>query len=209
MNKNAENIFTDIFQGNKFRGKESISGNGSGDEQTRTIRVEIPNLLKEYGIKSIIDVPCGDFYWMKMIDLSDVQYTGIDIVKPLIESNQAKYQTDNIQFVHSDLIEEELPKADLIFCRDCFVHLSFSDIHKALRNIIESQSKYLLTTTFTNRDVNRDIPTGGWRFLNFTKAPFNFPEPVAVINENCTEGNMGYTDKSLGLWDIRGLSGRS
>jgi hypothetical protein len=32
--------------------------------------------------------------------------------------------------------------------------------------------------------------------------PFNFPKPILVINENCTEGVMNYTDKSLALWDL-------
>lgn len=77
-----------------------------------------------------------------------------------------------------------------------------SRIHLALNNFIASQSRHLLTTTFTNHSCNHDIRTGRWRPLNLGIEPFNFPKPILVINENCTEGEMNYTDKSLALWDL-------
>jgi hypothetical protein len=35
----------------------------------------------------MLDAPCGDFNWMKEVDLSAVHYTGGDIVEPLVNSN--------------------------------------------------------------------------------------------------------------------------
>jgi len=67
-------------------------------------------------------------------------------------------------------------------------------------------SQYLLTTSFTNRQDNTDIATGGWRPCNLQIAPFLFPEPMMMINEKCTQGRMLYTDKSLGLWRISDLT---
>ena len=95
-----------------------------------------------------------------------------------------------------------LPHCDLIFCRDCLVHFSFEEIFAAIRNFYDSGAEYLLTTTFPNRLSNYDIQTGDWRPLNFQLAPFNFPAPLRVINEHCTEGNGKFADKSLGLWKI-------
>jgi hypothetical protein len=85
------------------------------------------------------------------------------------------------------------------------VHFSFYDINKAIENIKRSEIKYLLTTTFPACDQNIDIVTGDWRIVNLEKAPFNFPTPIKMINENCTEGNGTYADKSLGLWQINQL----
>ena len=101
-----------------------------------------------------------------------------------------------------DITKVRLPTGDLILCRDCLVHFSLSDIHSALNNFKASQSRYLLTTTFTNLTFNQEIRTGSWRPLNLEIEPFNFPKPILVINENCTEGEMNYTDKSLALWDL-------
>lgn len=94
-----------------------------------------------------------------------------------------------------DITKDRLPTGDLILCRDCLVHFSLSDNFKA------SQSRYLLTTTFTNLTFNQEIRTGSWRPLNLEIEPFNFPKPILVINENCTEGEMNFTDRSLALWD--------
>ena len=71
------------------------------------------------------------------------------------------------------------------------------------------KSKYLLTTTFTNRQLNEDITTGSWRTLNLQINPFRFPEPKIIINENCSEQDYKYIDKSLALYlieDIKILS---
>lgn len=38
-------------------------------------------MLKKYSIKSILDIPCGDFSWMKKIELDGIEYIGADIVK--------------------------------------------------------------------------------------------------------------------------------
>ena len=104
-----------------------------------------------------------------------------------------------------DLIKDALPDADILHCRDCLVHLSYSDILEAIKNIKRSNISYLLTTTFSECEMNQDIVTGDWRIINLEKAPFNFPTPLKLINEKCTEGDGTYADKCLGLWKISDL----
>jgi hypothetical protein len=104
-----------------------------------------------------------------------------------------------------DLTAGPLPDADLLFCRDCMVHLSNDDVLKALGTIRRSGIRYLLATTFTECDTNEDIVTGDWRIINLEKAPFNLPPPLTIVNEHCTEGGGTYADKSLGLWRVAGL----
>jgi hypothetical protein len=100
-----------------------------------------------------------------------------------------------------DITSDELSQADLILCRDCLVHFSFENIRKALNRIKNSGATYLLATTFTGPRTNQDIQTGCWRKVNLQAPPFNFPEPIELINEKCTEGSA-YADKSLGLWRV-------
>lgn len=174
-------------------------------EQTEVIRHILPELFKAYDIRSLVDVPCGDFFWMKNVDLNGIQYNGYDIVREMIQKNKDLYETDMIRFGHLDMCVSPPPKADMIFCRDALVHLSFEDIRQALQNFKKSGSAYLLTTTFTNRETNQDIQTGQWRALNLQKAPFNFPEPLRMINENYTAQQGRYQDKSMGIWEIDSL----
>jgi len=200
--KSTEDVFTGIYRSNAWRGKVSVSGTGSDVHQTIIITRELPALFNDFNISTMLDIPCGDFHWMKNVDLSSIDYTGADIVKELIRKNREKYARDGVRFQHLNLIKEKLPKVDLVFCRDCLAHFSFADIFLALDNVCNSQSEYLLTTTFTGRIVNYDIVTGQWRTLNLELAPLVLPKPLKIINEGCTECDGAYKDKALGLWRI-------
>jgi len=127
-----ENIFTEIKRKNIWGSLESVSGAGSEINQTKTLIMELPKLFKLYNIKSVLDIPCGDFNWMKEVDLSAVEYLGGDIVNELISDNISKYSLNNKEFKKLNIITDELPNKDLIFVRDCFVHLSYNDILKAI-----------------------------------------------------------------------------
>lgn len=200
--KSTEQVFTDIYRTNHWRGKDSVSGEGSDLVQTRVIIQELPSLFRELGISTLLDMPCGDFHWMRHVDLTGISYSGADIVQDLIDANNEKYGTNSITFKKMDLIRDELPMVDLIFCRDCLVHLSYEDIFRALNNLCKSKALFLLTTTFTRSLDNLDIATGQWRVLNLERAPFRLPIPLKIIWEDCTEFDGIYADKSLGLWKI-------
>jgi hypothetical protein len=202
-NLSTQEVFTKIYRKNHWKSSESISGTGSEISQTQTLIDAMNKLLVEWKITSMLDIPCGDFKWMQRVDLSKVDYLGADIVEDLIKENTASYTVKaNIRFQVLNLINDPLPQNDLIIVRDCLVHLSYNDIWYALQNIKASGCKYLLATTFTHCKQNSDIVTGDWRKLNLQQKPFSFPEPLLVINENCTEGNGAFRDKSMALWEI-------
>tara|TARA_Y100001968_G_scaffold301689_1_gene314223 strand:- start:23351 stop:24100 length:750 start_codon:yes stop_codon:yes gene_type:complete len=202
----VSSIFEDIYK-NKRWGENNISVSGPGSEnaQTKIIIKKIPEVLEKYSIKNILDIPCGDFNWMKEIRLDGISYIGADIVTDIVNTNIDSYQSENISFVKLNIIEDDLPEVDMIFCRDCLVHFSNQDLFKALRNIASSKSRYLLTTNFSNRKKNIDIATGMWRPLNLKKAPFFLPAPIEVMNEGCTEGDGDFKDKELAIWEINSL----
>jgi hypothetical protein len=198
MLPDVEQVFTTVYDNNWWWTGETCSGCGSNLHQTQLIRQEIPRIIKKYKIKSILDIPCGDFHWMQYVDLK-IPYIGADIVKELVMSNQEKYQNEKRTFMHLDVITDLLPHADLILCRDCFVHLSYAQIWQALVNMKQSGAKYLLTTSYSNTVTNKDISAGSWRPLNLMAAPFNFSKPLYIFNE-------GYErDKCLVLWKLDDL----
>lgn len=202
-------IFTEIYTSNHWQSSESFSGPGSEIKQTTSLISSLNKLITNMNISSVLDIPCGDFKWMQKVDLSKTDYVGADIVEKLIMSNINLYKgKENIKFKILNLISDSLPKSDIIIVRDCFVHLSFKDINDAIKNIKSSECKYLLTTTFTNHHLNYDIVTGNWRPLNLQEKPFKFPVPILIINENCTENNGIYNDKSMALWEISKINYR-
>ncbi|MCX5921937.1 MAG: class I SAM-dependent methyltransferase, partial [Candidatus Dependentiae bacterium] len=192
LDAHLENACTDVYNkaiNNYWGVNESASGPGSTLEQTKTIRDGVAKVVKTFNVRSVLDIPCGDFNWMKHVDLDGVVYIGADLVKPMIEENNKRYKDENRTFMQLDVTQDELPHVDLIFCRDLLVHLSVEDIIKAIKNFKRSGAKYVLTTTFVgrNRDVNYQISSiYGWRPIDLQKAPFNFPTPELIINEHCT-----------------------
>ena len=71
-------------------------------------------MLYKYQIKSILDIPCGDFYWMKGLDLKNINYVGADIVAPLIKKNIDQFKSIILIFKSGSFIRYSL-YADLIF----------------------------------------------------------------------------------------------
>ena len=204
--QNMEQLFTRVLHDNHWMDDQSASGRGSNLVQTAVLRRELASLLERLGVKSMLDAPCGDFNWMSKTDLKLDRYMGVDIVEEIVAANQRRYGSDTRRFEHLDVTKDPLPQMDLILCRDCLVHLSFADIKAALENFKASGSTYLLTTTFTERSRNKNIPTGGeWRPLNLMVAPFSLPAPRELLNEQCPEGNGAWADKSLGLWRLEDI----
>jgi SAM-dependent methyltransferase len=197
----SQDIFRDKNARNAWRSAESVSGTGSDLTQTRVIAEALPALLRDLRASSLLDVPCGDFHWMRLVDLNGINYVGGDVVKEIVARNR-QYERPGVAFRHLNLLTGPLPRADVVFCRDCLVHFSHADVQRALENICRTQATWLVTTTFTARSENPDIPTGRWRPLNLELAPFSLPTPDRVIVEQCTEGGGRYRDKSLGVWRI-------
>jgi hypothetical protein len=201
--------FTKVYNKNLFHGESSLSGQGSDLKQTETLRKNLKILLGKVEAKSLLDIPCGDFYWMSQVDLNEISYTGSDIVEGMVTKLSLEYQNSSRKFKVINLVSEVPPINDVIFCRDLFVHLSNKNIKKSLNNIVLSDSKYLFTTTFTRVERNKDLPIFRrgvkWRTLNLELPPWNFPKPIYLVNENCTEGNGAYADKSIAVWEIKNI----
>ena len=200
---NTKERFTEIYKNNEWGSQESKSGSGSELQSTDTLRKELPLLCKKYQIKTILDIPCGDYNWMKFTKFnSDIKYIGADIVEKLIDNNRKKYS--DIEFKVLDITRDTLPTVDLVFVRDCLGHLSNDNIFKALNNIRESGSKYLLSTSFTKYNHNSSILDGEWKCINLMIEPY-FLKPIFLINEDCTEGCPHYNDKCMVLFDLNDL----
>lgn len=202
----SQKIFKEIYEKNGWKGNDSISGQGSDLKQTATIRKTLPPVLSSLGIKSILDIPCGDFFWFKEMHLEDQlnMYIGADIVPELIEENRRRYTVPAMAryFEVLDATNDKLPEVDLIFCRDMLGHLSNTEVKKTLRNFKNSGAKWLMATTFPGRENQvPNIETGQWRPIDLNYM-WGLPECNLYLNEGCTEANGAYADKSLGLWEI-------
>jgi hypothetical protein len=198
--REAADVFRDIYRRHHWAGSESASGAGASADQTAGLRRALPLLLAELGIATMLDLPCGDYGWMRTVDLPVARYIGADLLPQIIGPLASRFADDRREFRVLDLTGDSLPAADLLFCRDCLVHLSYEDIRRALANVLRGDIPYILTTTFPGAEPNEDIVTGDWRTLDLERAPFQLPPPMRILNEGCSEGGGAFADKSLGLW---------
>ena len=202
--RGREEVFTYIHANRLWDASESVSGAGSTLAATARIRDELPGILSSLGVRSLLDAPCGDFHWMKETPLDLDLYIGGDIVKSLVDRMNERYGGASRRFVHLDITCDPLPEAEALLCRDCFLHLSNSEILRALDNILRSSCSYLLTSTYPRCAHNADIRTGLSRPVNLCLPPFNFHEPMQIFAES-----LSYVSgKCLGVWDLRAQSGR-
>ena len=115
-----------------------VSGPGSETTATRTMLEALPALLASLGCQTLLDVGCGDWNWMREVDLP-CNYVGIDIVPEVIEANR-RHERPGITFEVGDAIHDRLPHADVVLCREVLFHLSFHDSLAALANIQQPDS---------------------------------------------------------------------
>lgn len=161
---------------------ETLCGAGSTLANTRHMRGKLIGLLHEIGVESILDAPCGDFNWMNEVNLEGIDYIGADLNDDnLLAALRRAPQCD---FRSLDIVNDDLPYADLMLCRDFHQHLPDYKVLKALYNFRMSGIPWLLTTTHNagakNIDIDRD---GMFRPINLLMAPFNFPEAQFVIED--------------------------
>jgi hypothetical protein len=176
-------IFTKIYKENRWKDPESVSGAGSTLKYTENLRKELPTLVEKFGIKSIIDAPCGDFNWMKeILPGLNVNYIGGDIVEPLINNLNSLYANKTTNFSVLDITQDTLPSADLMICRDCLFHLHPDSVKQFFTNFLSSDIKYLLTTTHINQNNEFQNVTklryGDFKRIDLFSHPYSLPKNV-------------------------------
>jgi hypothetical protein len=197
----VEQRFTEVYEKNRWGSAESISGEGSTLEHTVAIREELPLIIKRLSIRSMLDIPCGDYNWMRAVAHGLESYIGADVVRALIDSNQERYSAPSVSFCQLDVTCDSLPRVDLVLCRDCLMHLSNAQVRAAIGNIVRSGSTWAALTSFHNSGRNRDTITGGFRALNLCQPPFEFPAPAISMDERWPPAS----NKFLDLWKIEDL----
>src|SRR4051812_10120929 len=69
-------VFTEIYRRQLWGSGETVSGYGSTIAGTEPLRTALPLLLRKLGVRTLIDIPCGDFNWMRKVELEVDEYIG-------------------------------------------------------------------------------------------------------------------------------------
>lgn len=192
-------LFSYIYSWGRWGAGESKSGPGSSMAYTANLRAELPGLIRDLGVRAMLDVPCGDMHWMSQVELPLEQYIGADIVPAMIRDNERRHASPQRRFQVLDIVTTVPPKVDLIFCRDCLFHFPQALAFKALRNFQASGSRYLLVSTFFD-GVNENVASAYFYQMNLQAPPFQFPPPLRAIQDS-----PEVPSRHMGLWELATL----
>jgi len=187
---NLTSIFENIYENKKWGinfANMGSSGPGSHISQVKEYMLILQEFLDNNNVKSVIDIGCGDFQFMRHMNLKNVQYTGIDCVEKLIIFNKKHFEKENITFLHRELSEHEFDFAELYLIKDVLQHLSNDIICDFLDYIvIQKLAKYIIITNCSNQDFdNQDVESiGQTRPLNAKLFPLKKYNPVVLKEYN-------------------------
>lgn len=193
----TEAVFTDIYLKNSWGCKESRSGPSASLERTTALRTALPGLFSELGIQSILDCGCGDWNWMRQVDLTGIQYLGCDIIQPLVQTLQETFSAPTVNFQVLNLLQDPPDTADLWLARDLCCLFSSEDIWKFFQQFLDSESNYLAITSIENEEQYQETLTGSWIPLNLRAAPFSMPPPMLELED----GEQWLLKKSLLIYE--------
>jgi len=165
--------------------EETTCGPGSTLVATRNVRDWLPGVLHDLSVKSLLDAPCGDRNWIRLVDLP-CAYIGVDHEPSHVERAGA----DGANVSMLDIRHDELPRCEAILARDFFQHLSMADAELALVNMRASGAKWLITTC--HGQDGPDCETGGFRYINHRA---EWGEPMDSVDD----GKYG---RILGVWPL-------
>lgn len=189
-------VFRDIYASDAWGGG---SGPGSFPEATQHYRIYLQFLMRDLGVRSVVDIGCGDWQLGRLLDWSGIDYLGVDIVPEVIGRNQAAFGQPKVNFLCADVTEdaEALPKADLLLIKDVLQHLPNGLVYWTLNNVLP-RFRYALITNCVepDSDVNRDIEPGGFRPLRLEREPFSV-RGETVLRFSSPDPDLPWTKHSL------------
>ena len=206
-NNNIIKAFTEVYDTNTWGDNKDPNYKGSsglGSSIAYNEKTYIPfmqNFFKEYNIKTVVDLGCGDFVIGTLLyENTNIDYTGYDAYKGVIDNNNNKFnENKNFNFIHLDFTSEldriNLKTADLCIIKDVLQHLPNSTITNFMDYIIKSKKyKYILiincyNTTPGNKDnlERQDIKAGDFSSLSALRHPLTIYNAKVMYNWNTKE----------------------
>lgn len=164
---------------------ETTCGPGSTLVATRNVREWLPGALERLGVKRLLDAPCGDRNWIRLVELP-CAYIGVDHEPSHVEKASA-YGAE-VWLV--DICRDTLPECDAILSRDFFQHLSMADADLALANLRKTGAQWIIATC--HGKASGDCVTGAFRYMDHRS---EWGEPIDSVED-------GKDGRILGVWAL-------
>jgi SAM-dependent methyltransferase len=159
-------VFRRVYDENSWGGRkgEFCSGSGSVESVAAAYGHAVRAFIREHGIRTVVDVGCGDFVVGRQLQVDGVRYVGVDVVPGLIRHNQDRFGSETIAFQCLDAVLQDPPQGDLCLVRQVLQHLSNDEIGSILRRLTR-YPYVMITEHYPPPEIevvpNLDKPHGG------------------------------------------------
>lgn len=151
--------------------------------------------MRSNGVRSVVDLGCGDWQFSSRIDWSGIDYLGIDVSKVVLETVR-RHARPGVAFRALNAVTEPLPAADLLIAKDVLQHWSNADIH-ALLPKFRSFRYVLVTNGFLPDEAER---TNAEMAAGFFYRPVDLARPPFEVGGAYVAWFMADEPKYAFLW---------
>jgi len=191
----AEAVFKNVYHSGFWGPGDDRFFSGSGSRCPEIVDpyiAAVTRALSSMGYQTnVVDLGCGDFSVGSRIRPFCRGYIACDVVDALIQRNVARFSKDEVEFRLLNIINDDLPKADVAFVRQVFQHLSNRDIKKVLKKLVATYSRLIVTEQVpagefvpnldhrTGADIRVNMPRPSGVVL--TEPPFNLAAKQDIV----------------------------
>lgn len=158
-----------------------LSGPGSTSAAMAPFRTWLTQHMAKCGYISILDLGCGDHVGMAAFPLPDSwTYTGLDVVKAVVEDNTAKYGSANRKFFVQDYTDPAwvVPAVEVVLIKDSLQHIPNMAVLHVLWQLHEAlDSGRVKEVLIMNDDAQthdwQNIEAGDYRPLSPSRKPMS------------------------------------
>lgn len=197
----------------------SWDGPGSSLDGTEGLRDALSAMLHRLGVTTMLDMACGDWNWMRLVDLGSIEYTGWDVDPGRIERCRHRIgigdftaiDRPNVHFEQINALtvdENMLSEWDLVLARDFFAHLPNNYVLEIVQKLRHGNNQWLLASTYptATNDFTYDPSKYAWNGymehpVNLSAEPFNL-HIKEMIEETAGPGGVLTEQRILGLFDL-------
>lgn len=191
---------------------ETADGPGATLALTEGLIVWLSDLIERRQICTMLDMACGDWSWMRMVDLGTTEYTGWDVDPGRIET--CRHRVAHADFagcggagrpntvfevVNALTVDQIVGGYDLVLAREFLTHITNEHVLGILDKLrgggdddfVQGSNEFLLASTFpgadnTAREWHPERAT--WEGyleapIDLSAEPFNLGEPLESFKE--------------------------
>ena len=178
----TEETFRDIYRRHHWSEATRHPARVRVSDQTPELRTGFQALLSELGVATLLDLPCGDYGWMR--DLRAAAWTGTSAPTSCRKwSSPSPPAFGDDRHDSGSSISRAIPCRPRISSSAATAWCTCRNAGHPARPREHAEEWHPLPAhhDLPHGEANEDIVTGDWRVIDLERAPFHLPAPMRIL----------------------------